>query len=74
MADSAQKQELSVSGMTCGHCRSAVETALRELPGVTAAYVDLEQGKATVEGNVKLQSLITAVEEAGYEATPSAGQ
>ncbi len=74
MADSAQKQELLISGMTCGHCRAAVETALRDVPGVTDANVDLEHGKATVEGNVQLQSLVDAVEEAGYEATPASGK
>lgn len=74
MADSAQIQELLVSGMTCGHCRAAVETALKDVPGVTAAKVDLEHGKASVEGNVQLQSLVEAVEEAGYEAISAGGK
>lgn len=71
MADSAQKYALEVSGMTCGHCRMAVESALREVPGVTSAHVDLERGIAIVEGKADLQSLLDAVDEAGYEATPS---
>ncbi len=70
MADSAPTQELLVSGMTCGHCRVAVETALREVPGVTSVEVDLNEGRAKVDGSAKLNGLISAVQEAGYEAAP----
>lgn len=37
--------------MTCGHCRLAVESTLRKVPGVTLAHLDLdlERGVATVE-------------------------
>lgn len=71
MADSAPKQEILVSGMTCGHCRAAVESAIREIPGVHTVHVDLEQGRATFEGHVDVQTVMSAVEEAGYEATPA---
>jgi copper chaperone len=70
MASQTEKRELMVTGMTCGHCRAAVETAIREVPGVESVHVDLERGRASVEGNVELQSLIQAVEEAGYQALP----
>ncbi len=61
--------ELAVNGMTCGHCRRAVESALSELPGVEQVHVDLERGRATVHGDINVQLLLSAVEEAGYEAT-----
>jgi len=60
--------ELAITGMTCGHCKSAVEQALNDVDGVDSVTVDLENGKAQVTGSVNLQSLIDAVVEEGYEA------
>jgi copper chaperone len=62
---------LKVSGMTCGHCRAAVEKALRSQPGVQNATVNLESGSAEVEfdeARVATDQLIAAVEEEGYSA------
>lgn len=61
--------KLKVTGMTCGHCKSAVEGAVREVPGVEAATVDLESGSVTVEHaeSVSVESLSRAVASAGYE-------
>ncbi len=73
MAAADLKQELQINGMMCGHCRAAVHSALAELPGVSFVSVDLDRGTAIVEGNVDLQALLTAVEEAGYEAAPLLG-
>lgn len=41
-------QIYQIEGMTCNGCRTNVEQTLRELPGVTAASVDLERGEAKV--------------------------
>lgn len=71
MNDPAQTIELTVIGMTCGHCRAAVESALRDVSGVTAVSVDLEHGRAEVKGEADLSSLVRAVEEAGYDASPA---
>lgn len=60
---------LRVEGMTCGHCRMAVEKALRGLSGVAVAEVDLEAGSARVrydETKVGRGDFESAVEEAGY--------
>ncbi|HXU24338.1 MAG TPA: heavy metal-associated domain-containing protein [Tepidiformaceae bacterium] len=63
--------ELEVRGMTCDHCVHAVTNALKEVPGVASASVDLEHGSATVEGdNLDSKALIAAIEEEGYEASP----
>ncbi len=62
------RQVFQVTGMTCGHCKSAVESAIRATDGVTAANVDLQAGKAVVEGQFADSSIVAAVEEAGYEA------
>lgn len=60
--------ELTVSGMTCGHCEKAVEGALKGVPGVQNVRVDLQAGKATVEGEADPQALVQAVTEEGYGA------
>ena len=62
--------ELNVSGMTCGHCKSAVESALKSVAGVSTVEVDLAAGKATVDGEgVKLEALVAAVADEGYSAS-----
>lgn len=66
------KKELKVSGMTCGHCRAAVETALKTLDGVNSVDVDLKTGRVLVdyeEGKAAEQELMDAVKNAGYEVT-----
>jgi len=59
---------ISVSGMTCGHCKKAVETALADVEGVSSVDVNLEDGIAKVEGSVVYETLHKAIEEEGYEA------
>ncbi|EIK52818.1 heavy metal translocating P-type ATPase [Stutzerimonas stutzeri TS44] len=58
---------LPVSGMTCASCAGRVERALRKVPGVTAAAVNLasEQVRIDADGS-QLATLIQAVESAGY--------
>ncbi|EFS02781.1 mercuric-ion-binding periplasmic protein MerP [Listeria seeligeri FSL S4-171] len=65
-----EKLTLKIEGMTCGHCEARLTKALAEVDGVTDAKVSLEEGTATVEfetGKVTEDSLIDAVEDAGYE-------
>jgi Cu+-exporting ATPase len=61
--------ELAIEGMTCGHCVARVEKAIRAVPGVVAAEVVLETGRAQVHGGSPHQ-VIAAVEAAGYGARP----
>ena len=63
--------ELKITGMTCGHCQQAVKGALESVEGVQTADVDLATGTAQVEGNADVNTLVAAVEEEGYQATPS---
>lgn len=61
--------ELEVTGMTCGHCVSAVTNAIESVAGVQRANVDLEGGKATVEmEDADVTTIIGAIKEEGYEA------
>lgn len=60
--------ELTIQGMTCGHCKKAVEDALTSVAGVTKVEVDLDTGSASVEGG-SLDAMIAAVAEEGYTAS-----
>ena len=62
---------ISVSGMTCGHCVSAVSEELEAIEGVEDVQVDLNAGgistvTITSSGNLSPQDLGEAVAEAGY--------
>lgn len=61
--------ELNIGGMTCGHCQSGVARALRSVPGVQDAQVDLQTGTAVVRGDADVQQLVDAVLEEGYGAS-----
>ncbi len=60
--------ELKVEGMTCNHCKTSVEKALKSVAGVENAEVNLQAGTAKVEGNAPMDKLIEAVQEEGYNA------
>lgn len=65
-----EKIEISVEGMTCGHCAMSVTNELATLAGVSNVQVDHQSGKAVVEvDGVSQEQLGAAVEEAGYKAT-----
>ncbi|MCQ4323879.1 copper-translocating P-type ATPase [Stutzerimonas stutzeri] len=70
----AQSLELAIEGMTCASCVGRVERALRKVPGVRSASVNLASERAHVEvlGALEPAALIQAVENAGYHATASA--
>jgi copper chaperone CopZ len=63
----------TVTGMTCGHCASAVTEEVSQVPGITAVDVDLAGGGLTVtsEAPVDDAAVRAAVEEAGYELAGS---
>ena len=67
-ADAASATELSIEGMTCASCVGRIERALKAVPGVTEAVVNLATERATVQGSVDAKILISAVKDAGYEA------
>jgi len=59
----------SVPGMTCDHCKNAVNSELRSVAGVETVEVDLDTKLVTVSGeNLDDRALRSAIEEAGYEA------
>ena len=61
-------KQYDVTGMTCAACSARVEKAVNALPGVTACAVSLLTNSMSVEGDVSEQTVIAAVEKAGYGA------
>ena len=60
---------VTVQGMTCGHCVSAVQQEIGGLAGVTGVEVDLESGLVSIASTDELDAaaVAAAVDEAGYE-------
>lgn len=63
---------LNVTGMTCASCVGRVERALKKIPGVREASVNLttEQAHVRVTAGVAPATLVTAITKAGYTASP----
>ena len=62
--------ELGVEGMTCASCVATVEKALRAVPGVTTANVNLATGRASIAfhgGLASIEELEAAIRASGYE-------
>ncbi len=64
---------LKIEGMSCGHCKKAVEQLLNETDGVKNVSVDLAEGLANLEfdaSKVSIEELKEKVNESGmYQAS-----
>ncbi|KWT69086.1 Lead, cadmium, zinc and mercury transporting ATPase [Hyphomicrobium sulfonivorans] len=69
----ANSVELAIEGMTCASCVGRVEKALKAVPGVTDAAVNLATERASVRGTDDITALIDAVASAGYTARQIGG-
>jgi len=58
---------LKIEGMTCNHCKMAVEKALKGVAGVAEAKVDLDKKEAVVAGSPNRTALVQAVDKAGFK-------
>lgn len=70
-------EQYIVTGMTCAACQAHVEKAVSGVPGVDRVNVSLLTHSMTVEGAAAPESVISAVQNAGYDAElkkESAGQ
>jgi len=64
------KATLKIQGMTCNHCVMRVAKALKAVPGVQDAQVDLQKAEAVVtfdDGKVASDAFARAVVDAGYK-------
>ena len=66
-------QRYMVTGMTCAACSARVEKAVRKVPGVSECSVSLLTNSMGVEGTAAPETIIAAVENAGYEASLDGG-
>ena len=58
----------NVPGVSCGHCRSAIEREVSTVDGVERVDVDLDAKVVTVTGEaLDDAALVAAIDEAGYE-------
>lgn len=62
-------EQFTVTGMSCAACSTRVEKAVSKVEGVTSCSVSLLTNSMGVEGTASPQSVIAAVEEAGYGAS-----
>src|SRR5690606_37091590 len=62
--------DLAVEGMSCASCVGRVEKALKAVPGVADASVNLATERAQIRGSADPDALIAAVAAAGYDARP----
>jgi copper ion binding protein len=65
----SHQQTYQVTGMTCGHCVSAVEQEVGAIADVAGVHVDLSSGRVTVTSARPLdhEEVSAAIDEAGYE-------
>ncbi|NML60210.1 copper-translocating P-type ATPase [Massilia sp. RP-1-19] len=75
VTNTGKELDLPIEGMSCTSCAGRVEKALRAVPGVLEATVNLATERATVRtaGKPDAAALVQAVERAGYKATPGLG-
>ncbi|MDX1634484.1 MAG: heavy metal translocating P-type ATPase [Marinobacter sp.] len=60
--------ELAISGATCSSCVSTIEKAMKSVPGVRHAHMNLADQTATARGKADPDALIKAISSAGYGA------
>jgi copper ion binding protein len=61
---------LSVPDISCGHCKSSIEGAVRELSGIDAVDVHIEERTVDVtfdDATVDRPAIVAAIEGQGYE-------
>ena len=62
-------EQYNVTGMSCAACSTRVEKAVSKVPGVTSCSVSLLTNSMGIEGTASPESIIKAVEDAGYGAS-----
>lgn len=65
-----ERETLTISGMSCGHCVAAVRRALDGLEGVRAEHVEIGQAQIVRDpGRVSREAVAAALEEEGFAVT-----
>ena len=68
-------KKIFIEGMSCGHCVKRVESGLKEICGIKAVKVNLQEKNADVEltHDVENQKIIDAIDEVGYKVVKIEG-
>ncbi len=65
-------KKITVTGMTCNHCKSSIENASMSIEGVESADADLKSGELTLKGKLfDLSQLKEKIESLGYSVKQS---
>ncbi|MHC5225356.1 heavy-metal-associated domain-containing protein [Ignatzschineria sp. LJL83] len=63
---------LNIPEISCGHCTSSIESALKELSGIQSVTTSIENKTAIVEfaeDQISLETIIEAIDDIGFTAT-----
>ena len=60
----------AVPGVTCGHCKMAIENEVGQVPGVERVEVDVAAKRVDIDGTAEEDAIFAAIAEAGYEVQP----
>lgn len=56
-----------VPGVSCDHCKNAIEGEVSKVPGVARVEVDVDAKRVVVEGEASPDDVVAAIGEAGYD-------
>lgn len=62
--------ELHVPDMSCGHCTAAISDKITSIDPDAAVATNLDLRLVTVDTSLDQSTIVAALEEAGYKATP----
>jgi copper chaperone CopZ len=71
---SKMKYTFHVPDMNCKHCQSAVEKALKGIPGVKNVEISLDQRMVKVDGEVDERTISEQIEKAGFKSAKAEGE
>lgn len=60
--------KFSVPEMSCGHCKSAIQNAIKEVDGDAQVVFDMAKREVTVSSMAEADALVASMNEGGYEA------
>lgn len=62
--------KFNVPEMSCSHCTAAIEKEIKDADNSAQVTCDLDNRTVSVESNLDTTTLLAAIKEAGYEASP----
>ncbi|UCE08893.1 MAG: heavy-metal-associated domain-containing protein [bacterium] len=63
------RMKIKIDGMSCNHCKMAVENTLSNIQGIESFSVNLEKGEAEIIGNPDQSLIVDEINKLGYKTT-----